>query len=117
MRKKVSGPSLAQMRKIRAVVEKNSPQMIHSIANEVGIEPGKILYGLLRLEEAGVLKINLIIYHRCAEGDNVVIYKGDFRDGFPIPPFECAECDEDVTEPEDLAFDIEAVADGKVPVA
>lgn len=105
-------PAASLQERIRILLAEQSPQQFHSLANRLGVDRALILAALLSLERSGYLKLNLLIYHLCFGNEFLVIYKGGFRSGLPLPPLSCMECEVEYFNYEELAFDLEAVAEG-----
>lgn len=77
--------------------------MPHEISNATGITIQKILLFLSILSVKDLIEMYLLVYHHCDL--EVPIGSKKFGEGFPILPFDCSLCDEEITNEYELEFD------------
>ena len=73
------------------------------MANALQCTKGWVLPLLLVMREHKIVKLGFGVYHRCTA--NPVACR-DFEKGFQPTPWVCPECDEYVTSPDELTYDL-----------
>ena len=81
--------------------------MPHSLAISLGVSFPQAMAILAVLGSEGVCANRLLIYHNCEPG--VPFGSVPFGAGFPTLPWICPNCESEVEDYSELAFDVEAV--------
>ena len=77
--------------------------MPHDMANRLGVHRPPVMAMIIVLGRQALVKRRYCIYHRCSEAP--VAYR-DFEDGFQPTPWVCPECDDEITSPTELRYDL-----------
>lgn len=77
--------------------------MPHEMANRLGVHRPIAIAIAIALGRQGLVKRRYCIYHVCSEAP--VDYR-DFEDGFQPTPWVCPECEEEISRPDELRYDL-----------
>lgn len=101
----VEGVDASTWRRLGALLmaHRGKGLMPHDIANRLGIHRHPVMAIIIVLGRQSLVKRRYCIYHRCSEAP--VDYR-DFEDGFQPTPWVCPGCDEEISSPDELRYDL-----------
>jgi hypothetical protein len=86
--------------------------MPHELMGPLGITYAEALSILVVLRTYGYCQLFLLVYHECEP--DLPIISLDFDKGFIQLPWECVNCQEWVTAPDEITYSVMAITDNKI---